>query len=98
MVFLLLRELLDQLFDCFTRAPFSPSIKAPVFLASATLHTSSGDGNLAVDHLNKAEHLLRICRGTKSPDYKQLLERKTVITKQLQQQNQQKEKGELICS
>ena len=40
--------------------------------------------------------LMRL-QGTKSPDYRQLLERKAVITKQLQQ-NQQKENEESICS
>ena len=34
----------------------------------------------------------------KSPEYKQLLERKQVITKQLEeQQNRRKEEGEPIC-
>ena len=83
--------------------------------------TSSGDGNMAVDHLNKSEHLLRICKvifcqpccmivawppcvikhsnlslqGATSPEYQQLLERKTVISKQLEQM-QHKENGESI--
>lgn len=91
------RELLDQLFDCFTRAPFTASIRAPVFLASATLHASSGDCSLALDHLNKADHLLRMCKGAKSGEYKQLLERRRLISKQLQQK-QHEEKGESICS
>ena len=62
---LLLRELLDRLLDCFTQAPFTPSIKyfldicfvylqnifphrAPVFLASATLHARSVEWDSSV--------------------------------------------------
>ena len=87
------REMIDRLLNCFTRAPFSPSIKAPVFLASASLHASSGDGNLAMDHLNQSEHLLRLCKGATSPEYLQLLERKQTITRHLTQNQNENAKN-----
>jgi len=77
------RELLDRLLNCFQKAPFSPSIKAPVFLASATQYASE-NVELALDHLKESERLLRLCKDTRSPDFKQLQERKAAIMKQLQ--------------
>jgi len=77
------RELLDQLLNCFQKASFSPSIKAPVFLASATQYASE-NVELALDHLKESERLLRLCKDTRSPDFKQLQERKAAIMKQLQ--------------
>ena len=60
-------------------------------------HSYQQSWSLITSH-KRLWHTLINLQGTKSSDYKQLLERKALITKQLQQQNQHKKKGESICS